>query len=199
MHTNPAFRGQSAATNLAFARQRSFGMLAVSAAGAPMLSHVPFLLAGDGTFADLHLTRPNPITRACADSLPARLAVTGPEGYVSPDWYEAEGQVPTWNYVAVHLTGTLERLPDAALLPLLERLSDQFEERLAPKPVWKTAKLTPEPLARMLRQIVPFRLHIEAVDGTWKLGQNKPEAARRAAAGHMPPDLGALMLAPPQD
>lgn len=34
----------------------------------------------------------------------------------------------------------------------------------------------------MMRQIVPCRMEITAVDGTWKLGQNKPDAARLAAA-----------------
>ena len=31
---------------------------------------------------------------------------------------------------------------------------------------------------RMKRMILPFRLHITAVDGTWKLNQNKTTAAR---------------------
>jgi len=37
-------------------------------------------------------------------------------------------------------------------------------------------------LDRMLRMILPFRLSVASVDGTWKLGQNKPEAARLSAA-----------------
>ncbi len=33
-------------------------------------------------------------------------------------------------------------------------------------------------MGRMKRMILPFRLHIAAVDGTWKLNQNKTAAAR---------------------
>jgi transcriptional regulator len=33
------------------------------------------------------------------------IIVSGPDGYVSPDWYEMKDQVPTWNYVTVHLKG----------------------------------------------------------------------------------------------
>jgi transcriptional regulator len=33
-----------------------------------------------------------------------------------------------------------------------------------------------------MRMIVPFRLDIEAVDGTWKLNQNKDARVRLAAA-----------------
>ena len=41
--------------------------------------------------------------------------------------------------------------------------------------------------------IQPFRLIVEQIDGTWKFSQNKPEAARLAAADHVAPDLAALM------
>ena len=37
----------------------------------------------------------------------------------------------------------------------------------------------------MLRIIQPFALHIEDVDGTWKLAQHKPDAARLSAADGM--------------
>ncbi|MEY8842557.1 FMN-binding negative transcriptional regulator, partial [Cribrihabitans sp. XS_ASV171] len=42
-----------------------------------------------------------------------------------------------------------------------------------------------EALARLMRMIVPVRLSIDSIDGTWKLGQNKPEAARLAAADNV--------------
>jgi transcriptional regulator len=70
-----------------------------------MISHVPFVLNANGTEAELHLVRSNPIARAVTGPTQAVLAVTGPDGYVSPDWYDTPDQVPTWNYVAVHLRG----------------------------------------------------------------------------------------------
>ena len=182
MHPNPAFRQTPDEACLAFARAQSFGLLAISTEAAPLISHVPFRLSDDGQSAELHLVRSTLITRAARAPMQARLAVQGPHGYVSPDWYETADQVPTWNYVAAHLIGRLERLPDGDLPAILERLSEQFEQQLAPKPVWKMSKVSDDALAKMLRQIVPFRLHIEAVEGTWKLGQNKPESARLAAA-----------------
>lgn len=184
MHPNPIYRSADTARNIGFARDRSFGVLAVSdpQGGAPMLSHLPFVLSEDGTMAELHLVRSNPIARALKSPLPARLAVSGPDSYISPDWYGMEDQVPTWNYVAVHLTGRLELCPEAELRGFLDRLSAQFEARLAPKPEWRADKMDTGALARLMRMIVPVRLQIEATDGTWKLAQNKPEAARLAAA-----------------
>ena len=188
MHPNPAFRAETRDRHLAFARDRAFGTLCVNADPAPLLAHVPFLISDGGTEADLHLVRSNPIARI-ADG-PAVLAVTGPDGYISPDWYGIADQVPTWNYVAVHLRGRLERRPDAGMRALLDRQSAAYETRLAPKPAWTTGKMTPEVLERMLRQIVPFRLHVESVDGSWKLSQNKAPAARLGAAEHVAEGFG---------
>lgn len=180
MHPNQVFHTETEARNLAFARQRSFGILAVEG---PLLAHVPFLISAEANSIGLHLVRSNPIARAlrggpCA----ARIAVSGPDSYVSPDWYEVDDQVPTWNYVAVHLWGTLELRPQEELRGLIEAQSKFFEEKLAPKPPWTTAKMTPEVLEKMMQQIVPCRLQIEGIDGTWKLNQNKPDEVRLRAA-----------------
>ncbi|KIN78700.1 FMN-binding negative transcriptional regulator [Sulfitobacter mediterraneus] len=185
MHPNPIFHDADDARNVAFARERGFGVLAAQGADAPMLSHIPFLLSHDGAVADLHLVRSNPIARALKEPVPVTLAVSGADTYVSPDWYEVADQVPTWNYVAVHLTGVLERRPQEELLALLDRQSAFYEDRLLPKPPWKTTKMTPDALEKMMRMIVPCRIKVTAVDGTWKLGQNKPDAVRDAAAGQI--------------
>lgn len=185
MHPNPVFHTAQAQENLAFARERAFGVLAVQGDGAPMLSHVPFLLNDEGDRADLHLVRSNPIVRALKTPLEARIAVSGPDGYVSPDWYEVPDQVPTWNYVAVHLTGVLELRPEAELRALLDRQSALFEDRLLPKTPWTADKMDTETLARMMRTIVPCRLTVTGVDGTWKLNQNKSPAVRLRAADYM--------------
>jgi transcriptional regulator len=42
--------------------------------------------------------------------------------------------------------------------------------------------MEPDVLDSMMRQIVPFRMTIAAVEGTWKLSQNKPDNARFQAA-----------------
>ena len=184
-------------------------MLAVGngEADAPLLSHLPFIVAEDGAAVHAHLVRANPIARLlAAGERPAVLAVSGPDGYVSPDWYGPEpDQVPTWNYVAVHLRGTLRLRPGEALRPHLDALSARFEDELRPKPPWRTSKVAPDRLASMMRAIVPIELAVETVDGTWKLNRNKTDEIRLRAADHMGSDgfgqevalLAALMQSPP--
>ena len=42
--------------------------------------------------------------------------------------------------------------------------------------------MTEDVMARMMRQIVPARFDVEAVDGTWKMNQNKAVDVRLRAA-----------------
>lgn len=189
MHPSPLFRQASREANLAFARERGFGVLAVGADDAcgPLMSHIPFLVTENGSAVHAHLARPNPILRCLEDGeRPAVLAVGGPDGYISPDWYEADpGLVPTWNYVAVHLRGVLRLRPEEAIQDHLDELAAQFEERLLPKRPWRTTKVPERQLQALMRAILPVELEVETVDGTWKLNQNRPDAARLAAAVHM--------------
>ncbi|KIN62614.1 Transcriptional regulator [Sulfitobacter noctilucicola] len=182
MHPNPVFHDADAARNMGFARDRGFGTLAINAEDGPLMSHIPFLLNAEGTVAELHLVRSNPIVRALKRPVAARIAIQGPDSYISPDWYGVADQVPTWNYVAVRLTGSLELRPQEELHDLLDRQSAMFENRLAPKAPWKTAKMSEGVMDRMMRMIVPCRMQVTGIDGTWKLGQNKPEDVRKSAA-----------------
>ncbi|MFT4716455.1 MAG: transcriptional regulator [Paracoccaceae bacterium] len=183
MHTNPSFRKTPDETSLEFARQRGFGIMSVNGETVPLNAHIPFLLSDDGTKIEAHMTRSNPVLRALnGGAKPALLTVSGPDAYISPDWYGAEDMVPTWNYIAVALSGDLTALPAEYLLPHLARLSLMFETCLLPKPIWLTDKVNPDALSRMLRMIVPVEMSITKVDATWKLGQNKGDAARTAAA-----------------
>ena len=201
MHPSPVFRREPRESALEFARERGFGTFTVAGPEGVLAAHAPFVLDEGRVLA--HLVRVNPLARHLGSG-PARalLIVSGPDGYVSPDWYGEPQLVPTWNYVAVHLRGELRLLDDAALRPVLERLSETFEARLAPKPPWKTDKVDDGLLARMMRQIIPIELSVDTVDSTFKLNQNRSDSARAHAAaalaaggtpGMETPDLAARM------
>ena len=153
MHSNPAFRRVSRDRNLRFAAQRGFGVLAIDGAGL-LVSHIPFVLAEDGAAVHAHLVRSNPIARHLrTEERAAVLAVSGPDSYISPDWYGTgtADQVPTWNYVAVHIRGTLRRRADETLRAHLDTLSARFENELRPKPPWMPSKVSPDQLGKLMR------------------------------------------------
>lgn len=179
MYPNPLFRSDDHDKSLSFATKRGFGILSVNGDNGPLAAHLPFVFNEDRSKLAFHMLRSNPVARAAG---PALLAVSGPDGYISPDWYGVSEQVPTWNYVAVHIRGTLRMLAPEALEPHWRALSGEFERRLLPKPVWELDKVSPETREKMMRMLVPAELEITHVDATWKLGQNKPAAAVQGAA-----------------
>jgi len=195
MYIPPAFRLDDRAAALETMRDNPFALLVVATArGELEITHLPVLLdvdeGGDGEALALrgHVSKANPAagliagaTDAAAAGEPARATVvfSGPNAYVSPDWYQAENQVPTWNYVAVHASGPLQPIAEPAEVErLLADLSAVHEAALAPKKPWTLGKMAPGLLERMMKGIVAFRLPVDRLEAKAKLSQNKGEADR---------------------
>ena len=100
---------------------------------------------------------------------------SGPHAYVSPSWYEEEGTVPTWNYVAVHAYGTFHVVEDRdGLLDILRRSVTAYE---GPRPEpWAFDESAPH-VETMLKAIVGFRIEITRLEGKWKLSPEPPGGA----------------------
>ena len=98
----------------------------------------------------------------------------GPHGYISPGWYSPDtASVPTWNYTAVHLSGTAELLSTEENLHVLDRLVERFESRMSdPRLMWE--RPNDEAFVRRLEAgTVGFRLTPTRVVAKRKLSQNK--------------------------
>src|SRR5262245_20900879 len=183
MYTPPPFKPDRAAS-LAFAEARGFGLVCAWDGAKPIASPLPFYLsyAADGTpRAVFHLARHNPLIKL-AETSSWLLAVTGPDAYVSADWYVSPDQVPTWLYQAVHLTGPVRKLSEDELVMQIDTLSAKFENRLVPKKPWTSGKMTAGRLAAMKKAIVGLSMMVEEVDGSFKLNQHKSEADYAAVA-----------------
>jgi transcriptional regulator len=155
------------------------------AGASPLAAHAPVLLdrSPDGGWRlRFHLSRGNALAASLQDGDAVLAVVTGPEAYVSPDWYGLEDQVPTWNYQAVEMAGPVRRLDVAATTAMMDDLSAAFEARLAPKLPWTRQKMTPGRFEAMLSGILGYEMRIERFEGTWKLGQHKPDQARTAVS-----------------
>jgi len=156
----------------AFVERHSFGLLVSQVGGMPFATHLPFLLdrsAGPhGTLLG-HMARANPHWRELAGQT-ALAVFSGPHAYISPSWYESENVVPTWNYAAVHATGSVELVegPDE-LLDIVTRSVAVYEASM-PRP-WAFDAAGPF-VKRLLGQIMGFRLRIDRLEGKWKMSQN---------------------------
>jgi transcriptional regulator len=112
----------------------------------------------------------------------------GPHAYISPTYYAAEFAVPTWNYVAIHATGTARIIEDpTAVQQLLDDLIAASDGNGWTMP-WHH-----ENSAGLLAAIVAFEIDIERLEGKAKLGQNRSaedqdRTARALAASTRPGD-----------
>lgn len=184
MHTPPPFKSDRAAS-LAFAQARGFGTVCAWDGDKPVASSLPFCLdfSDDGTpIAAFHVARGNALARLADGKSRWLLAANGADAYVSPDWYVSPDQVPTWLYQAVHLTGTVELMPEGELGAHLDALSAKFESWLAPKPPWTVAKVSAGRQEMLKKAIVGLVMTVEDIEGSFKLNQHKSDADHMAVA-----------------
>ena len=183
MYVNSAFKTEDAAV-WDFVAERGFGTIVAIDQGVPTAAQVPLLVTGEGAMRkiEFHVARANALHTIIAASPNVLVAVSGPDAYISPDWYVSAGQVPTWNYSAAHITGTATAMPPERAHDHVETMSLAFESRLLPKKPWSTSKMTPQRREMMLRAIVPIEIAVTRIECSFKLGQNKSVADRIEAA-----------------
>lgn len=182
MYNPKHFAETDRAAQLALIDRHPFGTLMTVSGGKLSISTIPFLLGADGASLIGHVARANPHWREFAAATDVAVGFIGPHAYISPTWYSSPNMVPTWNYVAVEVRGTIELLEDReARLDVVDRLSARHEAAL-PQP-WRSAKMDPTLRDKLLEAIVAFRVSITSIDAKAKLGQNrKPDDVRGAAA-----------------
>jgi transcriptional regulator len=165
----------------ALMRAQSFAlMITADDTGAPFATHLPILVdERRGPLGTLrgHVARANPHWRHLAAGRPTLVVFSGAHAYVSPSWYATHPAVPTWNYVAVHASGTGALVEDAEQVRAL--LADLVHVYESPGPeAWSFEALPADYVAGMQRGIVAFEIPIARLEGKAKLSQNRDAVDR---------------------
>ena len=162
-----------------FIRDNGFGILFSHTGEEPMATHLPFVLdekaGGQGVLLG-HMARANRQWRR-ANNQRVLVVFHGPHTYVSPTWYREPDNVPTWNYIAVHVYGVLRAVEDGPKTEEIVGRITEYYESFQPDP-WRP-DFTTKYARKMLKGIVPFEIDIEEMQGKWKLSQNHPPKRRR--------------------
>jgi transcriptional regulator len=162
------------------AAARSAEFVTVDPDGIPVATLLPIMWHGGVVLA--HMARANPQWKAITAGSPALLICSGPEAYISPSWYAAKAEhgrvVPTWNYSAVHLSGTVRVHEEREWLrDVVTRLTGVHEKgRSAP---WHPGDAPERYIDGQLAGIVGLEITVSRVEGKAKLSQNRSEADRR--------------------
>ncbi len=153
------------------------GWFVTVADGIPQATLLPIIWRGGTVIA--HIAKANPQWQSIHDEAPALLIVGGPEAYISPSWYAAKTEhgkvVPTWNYTAVHLSGTVRVRHDIEWIrAAVTDLTDLHErDRDAP---WQVSDAPAAYVDGQLRGIVGLEVAVTRVEGKAKLSQNRSTA-----------------------
>ena len=146
-------------------------------------THLPLLVRDEGDHGTLlgHFARANAHWSALTGQ-ETLVVFPGPHSYVSPSLYTEPLSVPTWNYVAIHAYGTLERIEDeTGRLQLVEGLIARHEPAYLDH--WRSL---PEGYRRTtLAGIMGFRIPISRIEGKFKISQNRgADDQRNVRAAH---------------
>lgn len=143
--------------------------------GRPIATHIPMLLdkneKGEYILSG-HVSRANPHHKLFTDDAKVLAIFLGPHAYVSSSWYSHEN-VPTWNYIAVHVYGKIKIIDGDRLYRQLKMLVDKYEHGSA-KPV-ELEKMSQDYVRKQMGGIVGFEILIDEIQAAYKLSQNRNE------------------------
>ena len=157
-----------------FIQQNSFAILVNQTDGVPLASHIPLELEKNDAGEDKlvgHLAKANPQWKSFNTNNKVLAIFHGPHSYVSSSWYKEE-EVPTWNYIAVHIYGTIRIQEEEQLFASLNRLVDKYEKDSEdPVKIENLSKST----MRQIKGVVGFEITIEDIQAAYKLSQGRKE------------------------
>jgi len=174
MHTPDHYKNENLEELKEFISKNAFGILVNQTNGRPWATHIPLELDVDPQGKDIlvgHIAKANPQWQYFKEDEEVLAIFNGPHSYISSSWYKDE-EVPTWNYIAVHVYGKIKILDKAALLESLHKLVDKYEKS-SEQPI-SIDKLS-EATMKQIVGVVGFQIDITEIQATYKLSQTRPE------------------------
>ncbi|MBA1194433.1 MAG: FMN-binding negative transcriptional regulator [Pseudomonas sp.] len=142
-------------------------------------SHIPLLRQADGSLFG-HVDGGNPQFRG-QDEVHCQIIFMGPSAYIPPEAY-VSSQLPTWNYLAVHMQATV-RVSENAHQNL--EILKQTAQRLATSERSYHVDPADPRVLKNLPHILGLSIHPLCVEGRFKLSQDKTAPDALAALNHL--------------
>lgn len=174
MYTPDIYKNENQEEIKQFLQENSFGILINQTNGKLCATHIPLELDRNKVGKQIlhgHIAKENPQWRGFEENDTVLAVFSGPHSYISSSWYDHEN-VPTWNYLAVHVYGKIKIIEGEAAINSLKKLVDKYEKN-SQNPV-KIEDLSSKTM-RQVRGIVAFEIEITSIEATKKLSQNRDE------------------------
>lgn len=175
MYIPKLYRNENPEEVRRFIREYGFAVLVNQTEGNLWATHLPLELDHNEQGQEVllgHMSRANPQWREMENNAAVMAIFQGPHAYISSSWYNHEN-VPTWNYIAVHVYGTMRLLEGEALLASLKKLVNRYEAG-SEKPV-TVEGFSEKFLSSHLKGLVGFEITVTDIQAAYKLSQNRDE------------------------
>ena len=174
MYTPEIYKNENQEEIKKFLQENSFGILINQTNGKLCATHIPLELEITKEGKDIlwgHISKENPQWNGFIDNDQILAVFSGPHSYISSSWYDHEN-VPTWNYIAVHVYGKIKIIEGEAVIESLKKLVDKYEQN-SKNPV--LVENLSEKTMMQSRGIVAFEIEITEIQATKKISQNRDE------------------------
>lgn len=174
MYTPDIYKNENQEEIELFLKENSFGILINQTNGKLCATHIPLELDSNKDGKQIlhgHLSKENPQWKGFAENDQILAVFSGPHSYISSSWYDHEN-VPTWNYIAVHVYGKIKILEGEAVIESLKKLTDKYEAQ-SENPV-RVENLSKKTMMQT-RGIVAFEIEITEIQATKKMSQNRDD------------------------
>jgi transcriptional regulator len=155
-----------------FIHDNGFAILINQTDGKLWATHIPLLLETNELGTKIltgHLAKENPQGESFTTNTDVLAVFSGSHSYISSSWYDHEN-VPTWNYIAVHIYGKIKVLSLDETVNSLKKLVDKYEVN-SENPV----RVEDFSVKTMLqaRAIIGFEIEITSIEAKKKMSQNR--------------------------
>ena len=174
MYIPTLYKNENQAEIENFIHQNGFGILVNQTDGKLWATHIPLILETTKSGQQLlvgHVSKLNPQGSSFRNNNDVLAIFSGAHSYISSSWYDHEN-VPTWNYLAVHVYGKVTILNHEEAVNSLKNLFDKYEAK-SEKPV-RIEDLS-EKTMREARGIIAFTIEITSIEAVKKLSQNRDD------------------------
>mgnify|MGYP003889136387 CR=1 FL=1 len=175
MYNFSYFKEDDKARILDFIRENPFALLTGgNSSGGQVATQIPILMEErDGElYLQGHIMRNTDHHKAFTENPKTLIMFTGPHAYVSASWYTNPQIGSTWNYMSVHIHGTMHFMSDEELIELMRKMTLHFEGGNTDSPTFYD-NLPDSFLNKMLPAITGFEVKAERIENVFKLSQNR--------------------------
>jgi transcriptional regulator len=174
MYIPKYYRKEDRQEILAFLRQNNFAAIVTFDGEKPVATHAPVEVVESeyGWTIYGHLSRANTQKKTFGEQ-EALLIFQGAHTYISGRWY-TEVDVPTWDYMIVHVYGKVREIQGDELYSVLSRLVQNHESNTS----YRLEELHHDMVQKEVKGVFGFAVDVTRIEGSYKLSQGKTEEER---------------------